>query len=585
MRSAERIAPRPAASPRTRCRRLPGAGRQPRRLTLPTRRWRSSPWVGRSSPPASSPGRAGRGTALGPLMIAPGSRCSCGSCATATTRSRSRLLRARRPALRAVAHAVLAYPSGRVTDRLERAFLNGRLRGRARVPARDPPLLRRRRTAALLRPGAAREPAPRLRRRRRRRGAPEGVRRRRYGVLATLFIALIVAPLVRATPSGGACSRRCSSQRSPSPLRAVFESVFTFVDRRRWSPTTSSGGRSSASSRSRSRCSPDCCELGSRARMSASSSSGLEQTPPAGHPRRARARARRPDARGRVLAPRARRVRRRRGAPVTLPEDRPHRAGHAARARRRAARGARPRPVAARRAEARRGCGRRPRLALENARLHAEVRGAAREGEESRARIVAAADEERRRIERDLHDGAQQRLVALALELGARSGDSARTRPEVERLLDVDGRRAPGRRPGAPRALARGIHPPILTQGGLAVALEALADRAPLPVTVAATSDRLPPEVEATAYFVASEALANVVKHAHASRRRSRRLRERERSWSRSADDGVGGANRATAAAGLRGSRRPRRGARRPARRREPAGGGTRVVGEIPCAS
>ena len=150
-----------------------------------------------------------------------------------------------------------------------------------------------------------------------------------------------------------------------------------------------------------------------------------------------------------------------------------------------------------------------------NARLHAEVRAQLETVQESRARIVTAADEERRRIERDLHDGAQQRLVALALELrsaqrqlgrdrrpGGRARCSSSTADELQVAVEEL------------RELAQGIHPGILTQGGLAHALEALAARAPLPVTVDATHERFSPEVEATAYFVACEALTNVVKHA-----------------------------------------------------------------------
>ena len=157
-------------------------------------------------------------------------------------------------------------------------------------------------------------------------------------------------------------------------------------------------------------------------------------------------------------------------------------------------------------------------MALENVRLQAEVRAQLVEVEESRARIVAAGGEERRRIERDLHDGAQQRLVALALELRSaqrKLGTSAD--PEVERLLES----AVAELQAAVdelRELAHGVHPTILAQEGLPGALDALAARTPLPVSIRTSlAGRLSPDVEATAYFVACEALTNAVKHGRAS--------------------------------------------------------------------
>lgn len=151
------------------------------------------------------------------------------------------------------------------------------------------------------------------------------------------------------------------------------------------------------------------------------------------------------------------------------------------------------------------------RLALVNARLHAEVRAQLETVKESRARIATAADEERRRIERDLHDGAQQRLVALALELRSaerRLGEEAD--PELESLLasTADELRVAVEEL---RSFAHGIHPGALRQGGLASALGVLASTAPLLVTLDTTSERFEPDVEATAYFVASEALRNAV--------------------------------------------------------------------------
>jgi len=231
-----------------------------------------------------------------------------------------------------------------------------------------------------------------------------------------------------------------------------------------------------------------------------------------------------------------------------------------------------------------RASGAAARLALENARLQAEMRAQLAEVQRSRARIVAAADEERRRIERDLHDGAQQRLVALALELRTaqrRLGGS--TDPELEQILAE----AVGELQAAVddlRELARGVHPAILTEDGLAAALESLSSRTPVPVTVDACGDRLPPQVEATAYFVACEALANVVKHAGASHAAVTAVRRNGMLVIQVEDDGVGGAH-ADGGSGLRGlaDRVEALGGRLVVV--SPAGGGTRVVGEIPCAS
>jgi len=135
----------------------------------------------------------------------------------------------------------------------------------------------------------------------------------------------------------------------------------------------------------------------------------------------------------------------------------------------------------------------------------------------SRARIVAAADETRRRIERDLHDGAQQRLVTLALQLRAAQ---ATVPPGLGDLRAELGRVAAGLTGTLDelRQYARGIHPAILADSGLASALQALARRSPVPVTLdVRTKQQLPEHVEVTAYYVVSEALANVAKHAGAS--------------------------------------------------------------------
>jgi signal transduction histidine kinase len=196
-------------------------------------------------------------------------------------------------------------------------------------------------------------------------------------------------------------------------------------------------------------------------------------------------------------------------------------------------------------------------------------------------RIAAATDAERRRIERDLHDGAQQRLVTLALELRA-----ARTRvgPEAGQVLDS----AVGQLQDAVaelRELARGVHPALLTENGLAAALESLAMRAPLPVVLGeAPRRRFGADVEAAAYFVASEGLANVVKHAGAGHAT---ISARQRNGSlvvEVADDGVGGAG-LDGSSGLRGLADRVEALGGALAVESPAGGGTRLHAEIPCAS
>lgn len=225
------------------------------------------------------------------------------------------------------------------------------------------------------------------------------------------------------------------------------------------------------------------------------------------------------------------------------------------------------------------------RLALENARLQAELKAQLARVQESRARIVAAGDEQRRKIERDIHDGAQQRLVALALDLRvAQKRLGADAPPELEEVLAgaVDELQLAV---GELRELARGVHPAILTEDGLAAALESLADRTPLPVTVLAVPDgRLPAPIEGAAYFVACEALANAVKHAGAT---AISIRAEQRNGSlvvEVRDDGVGGADLGRGS-GLRGlaDRVEAHGGR--LRVESPAGGGTTVIGEVPCAS
>ncbi|MDX1511198.1 MAG: HAMP domain-containing protein [Nitriliruptorales bacterium] len=158
----------------------------------------------------------------------------------------------------------------------------------------------------------------------------------------------------------------------------------------------------------------------------------------------------------------------------------------------------------------------------------------------SRERIVAASDAERRRIERNIHDGAQQHLVALALRLRAleaRLADDPAAAAEAAAAVG-----AAQSALGELRDLAQGLHPSILTSDGLAAAFELLADRAPVPVTVSADPTRFPEIVESTAWFVASEALANVGKYAQATAASVSAVARDGNLVVEVADDGVGGA-------------------------------------------
>jgi signal transduction histidine kinase len=169
----------------------------------------------------------------------------------------------------------------------------------------------------------------------------------------------------------------------------------------------------------------------------------------------------------------------------------------------------------------------------------------------SRARLVAAADAERRRLERDLHDGAQQRLVAMALQLRMAKDRLARGDDALE-LVASAGDEAQ-KAIAELRDLARGIHPAVLTERGLAPALEDLARRAPIPVEVLeAPAERFPAPVEATIYFVVSEGLANMAKYAEATYGTVAARREGGRVVVEIGDDGVGGAV-VGAGSGLRG--------------------------------
>ena len=232
-----------------------------------------------------------------------------------------------------------------------------------------------------------------------------------------------------------------------------------------------------------------------------------------------------------------------------------------------------------------RAAGAAARMALENAQLQAETRAQLAQVKESRVRIVTAADEERRRIERDLHDGAQQRLAALALQLrtAQRRLDSGEVDPGVSALLDSAVAELQAANEEL-RELVRGVYPAILTEEGLAAALQSLALRSPFPIQLDVLEGRFPAQIEATAYFVACEGLANVAKHAQASKASVCIARRNGLLSVEIADDGLGGA-RPLEGSGLSGlaDRVEALGGRLHVR--SPAGEGTRVVAEIPCES
>jgi PAS domain S-box-containing protein len=201
----------------------------------------------------------------------------------------------------------------------------------------------------------------------------------------------------------------------------------------------------------------------------------------------------------------------------------------------------------------------------------------------SRARLVEAADAERRRIERNLHDGAQQRLVALSLELRLAERKLASGDPMAGELL----KQASDDLSGALeelRELARGIHPAILSDKGLLPALEMLAGRATVPVELCAELEaRLPPPVEAAAYYLVAEALTNAAKHARASCVNVNITRGNGRAVVEVADDGVGGAD-LRGGSGLRGlrDRVEALGGELDVDSRE--GAGTTLVARLPCS-
>ena len=203
--------------------------------------------------------------------------------------------------------------------------------------------------------------------------------------------------------------------------------------------------------------------------------------------------------------------------------------------------------------------------------------------ETTRAGAVDVQETDLRRIERDLHDGAQARLVALGMNLGMAEQKFAND-PAAARELVAEARVGVEAALRELRDLARGIHPPVLTDRGLGPAIEALVDHSPLPVEVTvAVGARPAPAVETAAYFVAAEALTNATKHAHATRVAIRIGREPGRLLIEIADDGSGGAN--PAGGGLSGLRRRVEALDGTLTITSPPGGPTLVKAELPCAS
>jgi signal transduction histidine kinase len=191
------------------------------------------------------------------------------------------------------------------------------------------------------------------------------------------------------------------------------------------------------------------------------------------------------------------------------------------------------------------------RLTLENERLQAEVRAQLEDLRQLSARLVEASDSERRRVERNLHDGAQQRLVTLALRLSLLRDRASTADPELAAMVSEASDELEGAL-GDLRELARGIHPAVLARSGLAVAVGALAERTTIPVTVSVPPERCLQSSEVTAYFVVAEALTNISRYAGASRAAIEAVHQDGWLVMTIADDGVGGAQ-VDAGTGLRG--------------------------------
>lgn len=230
-----------------------------------------------------------------------------------------------------------------------------------------------------------------------------------------------------------------------------------------------------------------------------------------------------------------------------------------------------------------RAVGAMTRLSLENERLQAEVRSQLLQLRSATNRLVDAGRQARQRIERDLHDGAQQRLLALSMDLGqaqsrlGRHGDPAlreflgqASKDLQEAITEL-------------RELARGIHPVLLTQEGLGSALHALAERAPLPVAVVAPEERFPEAVEFATYYLVSEAVTNAARHSRARQVVVHVDTDGAVLLVDVSDDGVGGADSADAGTGLQSMRDRVTALGGTMTVASPAGGGTRIQARLPC--
>ena len=220
-------------------------------------------------------------------------------------------------------------------------------------------------------------------------------------------------------------------------------------------------------------------------------------------------------------------------------------------------------------------------IALENGRLQAELAARLEEVKGSRARVIEAGQKERQRLERNLHDGAQQRLVALSLDLSLLEGELDKDSDARSRLGRARGEIATSL--AELREIARGIHPAVVTGHGLPVALEQLTALAPVPVRLTvAIEDRLPEALEVAAYYLVSESLANIGKYAQATSATVDVTRANGQVVVEVTDDGIGGAE-TESGTGLRGLADRVEALDGRLRIWSPHGGGTRVRAEIPC--
>ena len=220
-------------------------------------------------------------------------------------------------------------------------------------------------------------------------------------------------------------------------------------------------------------------------------------------------------------------------------------------------------------------------IALENGRLHAALRARLEDLRGSRARMADAGQLERKRLERDLHDGAQQRLIALSLELGLLE-EGLKSDPGTQVRLDR-ARQEIAASLEELRAVARGIHPAVVSGHGLEVALEQLAARAPVPVRLRVTiGSRLPERLEVAAFYLVSEGLANIAKHAQALTATVDVERINGNVVIEVLDDGVGGAD-SERGSGLRGLADRVEALDGQLQVWTPRGGGTRLRAEMPC--